>query len=484
MFFCRGVREGDLVLRLQTELWYNFAPMDNEDRYGGYTPRRATRFYVPLLLQAFSQSLTYPLVGAIASRGTYGVDELTAFTQGQIAMFFIGAIGGGLITTGMVFARTVAGMAAFRRLNALMMVALLSVQAACAVGPMGDWIFCHLFNLPRHLADIASRTMLFGVVMQGFFFVRNVPLVALFNARASTEANWATFVRIIAAFLCSIAFPRLGWTGADWALAALTGSVFIELALSWLFARRYMREIPEGEGVPLGRQFAFTMPLSLGSALLAFSPVIIALFVGRSANATDMLGLHYVTLGIANPVSFAALRMQTVAIQFPPEYQGDRRLLGFAVVAGLLLGLVPFALSLPGPGGWYYGTVQNIPPHLLGTALLMSGLYSFIEVIHAIRGRIEGIAAWRNRPNSVMAGQIAYFVTLTAVAAGLLALGAPGWVIAIGAIYAAPLATIAAVYITLALPDSTPRSESSARRAWSIHQSRRHPASAQGHSQT
>ena len=111
--------------------------MTDEDRYGGYTPMRAARFYVPLLLQAFSQSLTYPLVGAIASRGIFGVDELTAFTQGQIAMFFLGAIGGGLVTTGMVFTRTRAGYVFFRTLNTWMMLALIAVQIVCALGPIG-----------------------------------------------------------------------------------------------------------------------------------------------------------------------------------------------------------------------------------------------------------------------------------------------------------------------------------------------------------
>ena len=109
--------------------------MTDEERMGGYTPRRALRFYVPLLLQAFSQSLTYPLVGAIASRGSYGVDELTAFTQGQIVMFFIGAVGGGLVTTGMVFARSRLGYAAFKALNAWMMLGLVAIQLACAIGP-------------------------------------------------------------------------------------------------------------------------------------------------------------------------------------------------------------------------------------------------------------------------------------------------------------------------------------------------------------
>jgi hypothetical protein len=349
----------------------------------------------------------------------------------------------------MVVARPRAGYAAFRTLNAGMMCALIAVQIVCALGPIGHWVFATLFKLPVHLATIAQQTMLFGAVMQASFFLRNVPLVALFNARASAEANWATVARIGLTFACSLTFPHIGWTGAYWALAAITAGVMLELLLTWLFARPYVRGIPCGAGDTACSQFKFTLPLSFGSALLAFSPVVIAIFVGRSANATDMLALHYVTLGIANPVSFAALRMQTVAIQFPPEYPGDRRTLTFAIVAGLLLGLLPLVLALPGPGSWYYGICQNIPPHILGTALLMSGLYSLIEVIHAIRGRIEGLAAWYKRPGTVMAGQIAYFAMLTIAAAALLAIRAPGWVIAIGAIYAAPIAATAAVYVAL-----------------------------------
>ena len=56
---------------------------------------RVTRFYIPLLLQAFSQSLTYPLVAGIVTHGPFGVNALTAFSQGQLIMFMIGALGGG-----------------------------------------------------------------------------------------------------------------------------------------------------------------------------------------------------------------------------------------------------------------------------------------------------------------------------------------------------------------------------------------------------
>ncbi|MBQ0032900.1 MAG: hypothetical protein KBT68_08875, partial [bacterium] len=87
-----------------------------------------TRFYIPLLLQAFSQSLTYPLVAGIVTHGEFGVNALTAFSQGQMIMFMIGALGGGLVMTGMVFARTWYGYVSFRRLNAIMMVVLLAVQ--------------------------------------------------------------------------------------------------------------------------------------------------------------------------------------------------------------------------------------------------------------------------------------------------------------------------------------------------------------------
>ena len=126
---------------------------------------RVTRFYVPLMLQAFSQSLTYPLVGSITSHGPDGVDALTAFSLGQVIQFMIGAIGGGLIMTGMVYARTREGLASFRRLNTLMMVVLLAAQALVCLHPIDTYIFGHLLNLSPHLAEIARRTTFFGILM-------------------------------------------------------------------------------------------------------------------------------------------------------------------------------------------------------------------------------------------------------------------------------------------------------------------------------
>ena len=420
-----------------------------------------TRFYVPLLLQGFSQSLAYPLVAGIVTHGEHGVDALTAFSQGQMVMFMIGAIGGGLITTGLVFAKTWMGYVAFRRLNTLMMSVLLAVQCVAALPPFSDWLFAGLFALTPELAEIASRTLLYGVVMNGFFFLRNVPMVVLFDNLESAKANYATVIRLVATFALAVAFPQMGLVGPWWGLAALTFGVGVELAATWLFARPYVARLPnraQAEGASALpsiprltlEQFRFTLPLSLGGFLLMLSPVAIAAFVGRTADANDMLAIHYVTIGVANPVAFAALRMQTVAIKFPPEYAGDRRLLAYAVAAGLLLGVVPLVFSTPLVGGWYFGTYQNVPPRIVGTARLAIGIYSLIAVIHAVRARVEGLAALAKRPKAIMAGQIAYTASLFTVCSILLPLGVRGWAMAVTAIFIAPVCVTATIYAVLA----------------------------------
>ena len=422
-----------------------------------------TRFYIPLLLQAFSQSLTYPLVAGIVTHGKFGVNALTAFSQGQMIMFMIGALGGGLVMTGMVFARTWYGYVSFRRLNAIMMVVLLALQCVPTIAPFNRWLFEGFFALPPELAATARWTLLFGVVMNGSFFLRNVPMVVLFNNYESGKANNATFIRIAVTLACAAVFPKLGWVGAGWGLFALTLGTCVELLVTWLYARPYVAKLPnrpdETSKLPnlqtsqtfslTWEQFHFTLPLSLGGFLLMLSPLIIAAFVGRTANSTDMLAIHYVTLGVANPVAYAALRMQAVSIQFQPEYEGDKRLLVYAVIAGLCLGIIPFVFSLPLVGNWYFGHYQNVPDRILDTARLAIGIYSFICMIHAVRGRIEGIAAARKRPKAVMAGQIAYTGGLFCTCATLLPLGCVGWGIAVSAIFVAPMCAICAIYWTL-----------------------------------
>ena len=420
-----------------------------------------TRFYVPLLLQGFSQSVSYPLVGSIVTGGVYGVNALTAFSQGLMIMFMIGALGGGLVTTGLVFAKTRFGYTTFRRLNAMMMFGLLALQCLPAISPFDRWIFEGFFNLPPELAAVSRWTLLSGVVMNAGFFLRNVPMVVLFNNLESGKATTATFARIVATLACSFVFPGRGLVGPGWGLFALTLGVWIETLVTWLYARPYVSALPgdaaktDAAAAPfsstsmLVEQFRFTLPLALGGFLLACSPLVIAWFVARSENAQTMLAIHYMTMGVVNPVAFAALRLQTVSVKFLPEYPGDRRLLVYSLVAGLVLALVLLLFSTPFVGYFYFEKFQHLSHEVTKTARLAVGIYSVICVIQAVRARIEGIAAARKRSDIVMKGQIAYTVSLLIVCSILLPLGCSGWAMAVTAIICAPLAVTGVVYAEL-----------------------------------
>ena len=284
-------------------------------------------------------------------------------------------------------------------------------------------------------------------------------MAVLFNNLESGKASRATALRIAATLGCAAVFPRIGWVGPAWGLFALTLGVWIETLSTWLYARPFVATLPgrpEKGGIDasppvnmsslLLDQFRFTMPLSLGGFLLACSPLVIAAFVSRSANAADMLAVHYVTIGIVAPASFCALRLQTVTVKFMPEYPGDRRLLWYSIAAGLVLGGVPLAFSTSLLGDWYFGVFQNVPPRILGTAKLAMGIYSVMGVIQAIRGRVEGLAAGRKRPKAVMWGQFAYTMSLLLVCAALLPLGFPGWTIAVSALIVAPVCVSIVIY--------------------------------------
>lgn len=423
--------------------------MNHEDRYGAFTPMRATKFYFPLLLQAFFQSLTYPLVASIVTHGSYGVDALTAFAQGQIVMFMIGAIGGGLVMTGMVFAVNRAGYRSFVRMNNSMMLVLLAVQFLVAMPPFDKWVFIHVLNLPPELSDTACRTLLWGFVMQAGFFLRNIPLVLLFNARDSFRATIATVARIVLTVAAPLVFIPLGWTGAMWGLVAMTVPCMVELFLTWYYARPYERELSDdGTGASVITQLRFTMPLAIGGFLLASSPFLVSAFIGRAENSVAMLAIHYVTIGLANPVGYGAFRMQPVALQFPPEYPGDHRVVRYAIAAGAVLGVIPFVTSLPFVGRWYFGVVQNVPAEDIHLACIVMALYALWPVVQTVRGHAEGHAAYLKKPSAVLAGQVAYVAVLTITLFLSLTCGMPGWLMGFAAIMAASIAAMTTVKLS------------------------------------
>jgi hypothetical protein len=398
-----------------------------------YTPLRATQFYVPLIIQSASQSLTYPLVASIVSHGENGVLGLAAFAQGQALMFVISACGGGLLTTGMVFARSKEGFTLFKKLNFLMTIALLIIQACACLPAIHPIIFQSILGLKDPMSGIAREVLFLCLPMQLFFFLRTPALIALYNARASSVANWATLCRIVLTALLAPVFIRYGLVGYRMGLLAMTLPVFLEMVLAQVLAQPYIRKLaPSTERVAsLRSQLLFTIPISFGGILLALSGFMVGAFIARSPGAERMLAIHYVTMGIVNPVSYAAIRMQAVVLAFPPADRRGHHLFRYAIAAGLVLMILPLLGQIPWIAGWYFGTIQNLPAQDIPFAMRAMLTISILPIIQTIRGHAEGLAAWMKRPNAILAGQAVYLATIVCSLFVCLSIGVPGYLMGV-----------------------------------------------------
>jgi hypothetical protein len=398
-----------------------------------YTPLRATQFYIPLIIQAVSQSLTYPLVASIVSHGEHGVRDLAAFAQGQALMFVISACGGGLLTTGMVFARSKEGFALFKRLNLLMTIVLLVLQACACLPAVHPIIFESILGLKGPMAGIAREVLFLSIPMQFLFFIRTPALTALYNARASSVANWATLGRIALTGILTPVFIHYGLVGYRMGLLAMTIPVLLEMVLAQWFANSYIRELqPATERVASMRsQLLFTLPISFGGILLALSGFMVGAFIARAADAERMLPIHYVAMGIINPVSYSALRMQAVVLAFPPTDRRGHHLFKYAFAAGLVLMLFPLMGQIPFVAQWYFGTIQNLPTQDIPLAMQAMLAIMLLPVIQTIRGHAEGLAAWMKRPNAILAGQAVYLGSIVCSLFVCLTVGVPGYMMGV-----------------------------------------------------
>lgn len=416
-----------------------------------YTPWRAAKFYIPLVIQAVSQSLTYPLVASIVSHGKNGVVDLAAFAQGLAVMFVLCAMGGGLITTGMVFGRNAEGFRQFKRLNLRLCIGLVLMQALVCMHPFDQLVFSGMLGLATPMDGIAREVLFFSIPLHACFFLRNPGLVALYNARASAVANWGTLCRILLTACLSPLFVRLGCVGHLWGTLAMTGPVLVELLLLRWMARPYIRRLAPAAGEPAGlkTQLLFTIPLSFGGMLLASAGFMIGAFIARAAEPARMLPIHYVTMGVVNPVGFAALRMQAVVLAFPPRDKQDHRIFRFALTAGLALAVFPWVGQIPAVANWYFGGIQNVPACDIHLAMRAMLLISILPVVQSLRGHAEGLAAWRRRPNAILAGQAMNLAALVCVLFLALNFSVPGYLMGVIAILVAAFMTFVTVRMGL-----------------------------------
>lgn len=382
------------------------------------TFKKLIKFYIPLAIQGMSMSLTYPLVASIVSHGKLGASEYAVYAQSQAIMFFVGSVGAGLITTGMIFARSRTGFRNFFRLSYSLGALAALLQFLCCVPPFDNFVFGKLYHLDGDLFEIGKKTLLCAIPMNFTFFARNPFLATLFAEKRSDKATLGTFVRIGLTWAGSVIFVKLGWTGWAWGLGLTTVAVITESQIFRYFATPYIKALddaPEKEKAPISRQLAFTLPLSLGGSLMTISGVMVGIFLGKAPDPVVSREVHYIAMGIMAPLCGAAARMQSVTVAFPPAKYGSKAITLFTLCVGIVMCSISIILQTPLVANWYFIEVQNLAPELVKNAKFVMLIYCMGPFLHAIRSNSEGIAALRRRPNATLSGQATYLATLVIV---------------------------------------------------------------------
>ena len=393
--------------------------------------RELVRFFAPVAIQAASQALCYPLVAMVASRAAGGPLNLAGMAQSITVMFFLGMFAIYFITTGMVFATSRQGFEKFRQVVLATGAGVVVIQAGLCLPPVSRLVFEKLIGLPLTIAAPARLTLLASIPLQLLFFLRVPYFVAMYVGRASGRASLATVGRVVVTALLSPIFCSLGWVGPLWAIVCLTLPVAMEVAIARRFAARFISVLGKaGAAVPTARDiFWFNLPLAIGGYCLAISGVALGGFIARAPDPERILPVYYLALGLANPVAFAATRIQTVVLAYPPPATNLKQLGRFAAAVGIVLGLLPLACILPGVAELYYVVLQNLPSTDLPLVRLTALSLVLFPLGVAIRARNEGLAAWQKKPSAVLKGHILFMATIVAVGTAALIIGIPGYFI-------------------------------------------------------
>jgi hypothetical protein len=414
---------------------------------------RLTRFFIPLAVQAASQSLCYPLVAMVASRGPGGPLDLAGLAQSNTVMFFLGISMISLVPTGMVYAQTREGYRRFYRLTMVIGFAMTTIQALLCIPALSHALFAQVIGLPPSIEVPAQSTLLLSIPLQVIFFSRIPYFVVLYIGRAAGIASLATIGRVALTAALSPLFCVAGLVGPLWAVVALTIPVALEAVVSGCFAQRFIRALPPSTGNPpgLGEILWFNAPLNVGGYFLVLATIAVAAFIARSADPERVLPAYYLALGLVNPLAFAATRIQTIMLAFPLTAPFQRRTLRFALAAGLVMGLLPLAFILPGLAELYYIQLQHLPPGDLVLVRKTAAALVLFPLAVAIRAQSEGMAAWLKKPFAVLTGHAALLATIAGAGLAALGLTVPGYFIGAGCLTLGSLASAATMRIMLRL---------------------------------
>ena len=389
------------------------------------------RFFIPLAIQAASQALSYPLVAMVASRGPGGPLNLAGMAQANIVMFFFGMFAISYVTTGMVYAKNREGYRKFRWVTLMTGLMVITIQAILCIPFLSHLLFGQIIGLSPAIEKPAQITLLVSIPLQFLFFLRIPYFVVMYIGKATGRASLATMVRLIATATLSPLFCVVDWVGPIWAVVCLTLPVVIEVLVSRIFADSFLKALePCRETPPRARDiFFFNLPLSVGGYFLSASAIILAGFIARAPEPDQILPVYYLALGLANPVAFAATRIQTIVLAFPPQSARDRRTLYFSLAVGAVLGILPLIFILPGIIEVYYVKLQKLDLQDLQLVRITALALIFFPFSVAIRAQSEGLAAWLKKPATVLAGQAMFMATIIAAGFALLYWGIPGQLI-------------------------------------------------------
>jgi hypothetical protein len=387
----------------------------------------------------------------VASRGPGGPLNLAGLAQSNIVMFFMGMFALSYITTGMVYVTSREGYQKFRSVVLMTGLAVVAVQAALCIPVLAHHLFGNLIGLPPSIESPAKITLLVSIPLQFLFFLRTPYLVLMYVGKATGKASIATVGRIVLTAILSPIFCLAGLVGPIWAVICLTLPVALECLMARLFAQPFIKSLGFSAGIPPRARdiFFFNLPLSIGGYFLSASAIILGAFIARAPDPERVLPICYLALGLANPVAFAATRIQTIVLAFPPQSHKDRLTFRFSLGAGAVLGLLPLIFILPGLIELYYVKLQKlIPVDMPLVRITALALISYPFSV-AIRAQSEGLAAWLKKPTTVLAGHTVFMGTIFICGFFSIFLGLPGYVICAAGLTSGSLASSATMRILL-----------------------------------
>ena len=407
-------------------------------------PREYLRFYIPLGIQTVSQALTHPLVGMVASQGPGGAVNLAGVAQANLISFLLQTVGFGLLTTGMIYGRSRAGFALFRRV-AFGFVAVASIVHLVLMLPgPSHLVFGVLVGLPPSVEEPARIAFVYGWPIRFLFQLRLPYQIALLNAKQSGRASAVSMARIALTLVLAPLFVSAGWVGPEAAQICLAIPVLLEAVGYILMSRPYRRSLPDTSAKPpkVGRLLRETMPLSLGTTLMVLSGNVLGAMIARAAAPEAMLPVYYLAYGLAGPLAYAAQQMQRVVLAFAPGSLRGRRSARLALRVGLAAGMIPLVMQIPPLRDAYFFRLQRLDPQLTGALLVTALLLVLQPLMVSFRALFEAVAAYRRRPPAVLAGYAAYLGAIFLFGSVGVAIDLPGNLVGAGGLIFGNVASI------------------------------------------